>query len=120
LKRRALVTTLVAVALLLVAATIKSGWLYLVASVLFSLVVAGALSGRLANRRLEISRECRSEVFEGEPFRVKLSIGNSGRLTRYFLSITDMAFERPARRRFAESAREHRDEGARRDRRDAA
>lgn len=110
MKRRALVTTLVAVALLLVAATIKSGWLYLVASVLFSLVVAGALSGRLANRRLEISRECRSEVFEGEPFRVKLSIGNSGRLTRYFLSITDMAFERPARRRFAESAREHRAE----------
>jgi uncharacterized protein (DUF58 family) len=110
LKRRALVTTLVAVALLLIAATIKSGWLYLVASVLFSLVVAGALSGRLANRCLEISRECQAEVFEGEPFRVKLSIGNSGRLTRYFLLITDMAFERPARKRFAESVREHRAE----------
>ncbi len=110
MKRRALVLVMVAVALLLIAATIKSGWLYLVASVLFSLVILSALSGRLANRRVEIGRECPGEAFEGEPFPVALKVRNRGRLTRYFLLLEDMAFERPRKVSFARSVREHRAE----------
>ena len=110
MKRRALVLVMVAAALLLIAATIKSGWLYLVASVLLSLVIISAVSGRLANRLVEIKRECPREAFEGEQFPVTLRVRNLGRLTRYFLLFQDMAFERPRKPGFVQSVREHRAE----------
>lgn len=108
MKRRAFVIILVAVALLLIASTIRSGWLYLVASVLLALVVAGAVSGRLTNRRLEISRECPPEAFEGDPLGVTLRVRNPGRLTRYFIMVEDRGTRRPERRALSRLVKEHR------------
>lgn len=93
MKRRAFVVTMVGLALLLIAATIRSGWLYLVASLMFSLVVLGFASGWLASRKLEISRECHPDAFEGDALPVRLRVENGGRLARYFLVILDNAFE---------------------------
>lgn len=99
---------LVAVALLLIASTIRSGWLYLVASVLLALVAAGASSGRLTNRRLEISRECPPEAFEGDPLGITLRVRNPGRLTRYFITVEDTGTGRPAGRALSGLVKERR------------
>lgn len=85
---------LVGVALLMIATTIKSGWLYLVASVLFSLLLLGVISGRLAVRSIELARSGQREAFEGEPFRVVLRVRNSGRMARYFLMVRDTGLDR--------------------------
>jgi len=92
LNRRALVLILVALALFLIAATIKSGWLYLVAGFLLSLVLVGILAGWRTTRRLELERECPAEVFEREPFPVRLRVSNRGRLARNLVTITDLQF----------------------------
>jgi len=94
LTRRTVVLIAVGLALLLVAATIKSGWLYLVSSVLFSLAILGLVSGWIANRGLEITRRSEREAFEGESFLVRLRVRNAGRLTRYLLTVKDSAFTR--------------------------
>jgi uncharacterized protein (DUF58 family) len=92
LTRRTLVLIAVGVALMLVAATIKSGWLYLVSSVLFSLVILGLVSGWAAGRALEVTRRSERETFEGESFLVRLRVRNTGRLARYLLTVRDSAF----------------------------
>lgn len=78
----------------MIATSIKSGWLYLVASVLFSLLLLGVISGRLAVRSIELDRSSQREAFEGEPFRVVLKVRNSGRMARYFLMVRDTGFDR--------------------------
>lgn len=90
--RRALVTILVALALLLIAATIKSGWLYLVASALLALVVLGIISGRAAVRRVVLERKTPREAFEGEPFTAHLTVSNKGRMASQLLKVTDRQF----------------------------
>ncbi|MBU1670944.1 MAG: DUF58 domain-containing protein [Actinobacteria bacterium] len=92
MRRRALVTVLVAVALLLIAATIRSGWLYLVASALLALVVLGGVSGRAAVRRIALERTTPGEVFEGEPFTARLRLSNRGRLASALVKVTDRQF----------------------------
>lgn len=110
MKRRAFVITIVGLALLFIAATIKSGWLYLVASVLFSLVVLGLVFGWLATRGLEITRECPGDAFEDEPFPVKLRVRNTGAFARNFLVVSDMAFESGKLSSLLEKVRRHRAE----------
>jgi uncharacterized protein (DUF58 family) len=97
LTKRALVIILVGFALLLIAATIRSGWLYLVASVLFALVIIGLLSGWLASRAISVSRRSAKQVFEREPFEVALRVSNNGRLDRHLVRVRDMQF--PGRRK---------------------
>lgn len=110
MNRRSFVIIAVAVALVLIAATIKSGWLYLVASFLLSLVAAAILAGWRSVRRVEVVRRCPGEVFEGEPFTVRLTVTNTGRLARYFLLIRDLQFgERRARAGFLERIRSRRE-----------
>jgi len=92
LSKRAVTVILVAFALFLIAATIRSGWLYLVSSALISLVLIGLFAGRWANRRIEVDRDCPSEVFEGEPFSVRLRVRNNGSLTRNLISVQDRQF----------------------------
>jgi uncharacterized protein (DUF58 family) len=84
---------MVGLALLMIATTIKSGWLYLVASVLFSLLLLGLVSGRLAVRSIDITRSSQREAFEGEPFRVVLKVSNRGRMARYFLMVRDSGYD---------------------------
>jgi uncharacterized protein (DUF58 family) len=108
LNKRALVTVLVGLALLLIAATIRSGWLYLVSSVLFALVIIGLLSGRLATRKLVVSREAPAEVFEGEPFDVRLRVANTGRTGRHLVSFKDTQFQGKGRGGFFSKVREQR------------
>jgi uncharacterized protein (DUF58 family) len=84
---------MVGLALLMIATTIKSGWLYLVASVLFSLLLLGLVSGRLAIRSIDITRSSQREAFEGEPFRVVLKVRNRGRMARYFLMVRDSGYD---------------------------
>jgi uncharacterized protein (DUF58 family) len=110
LTKRALVIILVGFALLLIAATIRSGWLYLVASVLFALVIVGLLSGWLATRAIEVSRRSAKQVFEQEPFEVAIRVTNSGRLTRHLVRIRDLQFPGRKRRGFAAKARAQRAE----------
>lgn len=95
MKRRGLVIVLVAAALLMIAATIRSGWLYLVSSFLVSLVVLGLVSGWSSTRGLLLARESRGDAFEGETIPVRLRVTNGGRLTRYFLTFTDLTFLSP-------------------------
>lgn len=95
MSRRSLIVILIALALLLVAAAIRTGWLYLVSSVLLSLVLVSLVSGWRSTRRIEVGRRCPAEVFEGEKFRVKLTVSNSGRLARYLVRIVDRQFEYP-------------------------
>jgi uncharacterized protein (DUF58 family) len=97
LNRRSLVLILVGLALLMIATTIKSGWLYLVASVLFSLLLLGLVSGRLAVRSIDITRSSQREAFEGELFRVVLKVRNRGRMARYFLMVRDSGFDHDAK-----------------------
>jgi uncharacterized protein (DUF58 family) len=92
LTRRTLVLIAVGVALMLVAATIKSGWLYLVSSVLFSLVILGLVSGWIGGRSLELTRRSERDAFEGESFLVRLRVRNGGRLNRYLLTVRDRGF----------------------------
>jgi uncharacterized protein (DUF58 family) len=110
LNRRAFVIILVALALFFIAATIKSGWLYLVSSALVSLVVLGFISGRHATRGLDFSRECPGNAFEGEPFEVRLRVRNHGHLCRYFLVVLDRPFEHTRRRGLLAKIRERRAE----------
>ena len=110
MKRRAFVVIMVGLALLLIAATIKSGWLYMVASLMFSLVVLGFASGWLATRKLEISRECPPDAFEGDALPVKLRVENGGRLVRYLLVILDNAFGGKKPRGILTAIRRMRDE----------
>jgi uncharacterized protein (DUF58 family) len=110
LNRRTLVIILVGLALLLIAATIKSGWLYLVASVLFALAVVGVLSGWLAVRGITISREAPAEAFEGKPFDVSLRISNNGRFTRRLVTVDDLQFRNPRRQGSLARARRQRAE----------
>jgi uncharacterized protein (DUF58 family) len=110
LKRRSLVLILVGIALLLIATTIKSGWLYLVASVLFSLLLLGMVSGRLAVRPLEITRSSQREAFEGDPFKVALRVRNRGRTARYLLLIRDNAFELEVKKGFLAQLHQQRTE----------
>lgn len=92
MSRRTFVIIIVAVALLAIATTVKSGWLYLVSSVLFAIVPVSLLSGWRATRRLEVVRQCPAEVFEGEPFSVRLTVRNAGRFGRYLVSFRDRQF----------------------------
>jgi uncharacterized protein (DUF58 family) len=94
LTRRSLVTILVGLALLLIASTIRSGWLYLVSSLLFALVIASLLTGWLGVRKIELTRSSPAEVFEGEPFDVALRLTNRGWTVRRLLSVVDMQFKR--------------------------
>lgn len=110
MNRRALVQILVAFALLFIAATIRSGWLYLVASVLFAMVILALVSGWRATRRLTILRECPEEVFEGEPFDVSLHVRNDGRLSRYLVTVRDVQLGGRKKRSILEDARRRREE----------
>lgn len=110
MNRRTLVIILVGLALLLIAATIKSGWLYLVASVLFGLAVVGVFSGWLAVRRITISREAPAEAFEGKPFDVSLRIRNNGRFTRRLVTVDDLQFSNLRRQGSLARARRQRAE----------
>jgi uncharacterized protein (DUF58 family) len=92
LSKRAVTLILVALALLLIAATIRSGWLYIISSVLLSLVIVEMFAVRWATRRLEVERDCAAEVFEGEPFSVRLRVWNKGRLSRNLVSVQDQQF----------------------------
>ncbi len=93
MNRRALVLIAVALALLAIASTIRSGWLYIVASCLFALVVYGLISGYVDSRNLAVSREVPEEVFEKQPFKGRITVRNKGRLNRYLCEATDMQFE---------------------------
>lgn len=110
MNRRTLVIILVGLALLLIAATIKSGWLYLVASLLFGLAVIGIVSGWLAVRRIAITREAPTEAFEGKPFDVSLRLRNEGRFTRRLVTVDDIQFRRPKRQGALAKARQQRAE----------
>lgn len=92
MSRRSVVIILIALALLLIAATIRSGWLYLASSALISLVIVGLFSGWLATRRMKAERECPAEVFQGELMPVSLRVRNTGGLTCHFINIRDMQF----------------------------
>lgn len=92
MSKRAVTLILVALALFLIAATIRSGWLYIISSVLLSLVLVGLFAGRWATRRVEVERDCADEVFEGEPFSVRLRVRNKGRFSRNLISIQDRQF----------------------------
>ncbi|MBU4180016.1 MAG: DUF58 domain-containing protein [Actinobacteria bacterium] len=114
LKLRALVTAAVAVSLLLIASTIKSGWLYLVASGLFSLIIAEAFLAWRGTRKVSIERDCPREVFEGERFKVTLKIRNRGRTARHLLAVRDLQFTQSGHHGFLDRFRE-RQAGVRRD-----
>ena len=92
MNKKTVTLILVAFALFLIAATIRSGWLYLVSSALLSLVLVGLLAGRLATGRVEVERDCPTEVFEGEPFSARLRVRNKGRVTRNLVSVQDRQF----------------------------
>ena len=106
MKLRALVTAAVAVALLLVASTIKSGWLYLVASGLFSLIIVEVFLAWRGTRKVSVERDCPREVFEGERFKVTLRIMNRGRTARYLLTVRDLQFTQSGHRGFLDWFRE--------------
>jgi uncharacterized protein (DUF58 family) len=93
LNRRALVVILVGLALLAIASTIRSGWLYLVASGLFAIVVYGFVSGYIETRGVRIEREVPAEVFERQPFKARLLARNNGRISRVLCTFTDTQFE---------------------------
>lgn len=92
MSRRTFVVVIVAVALLAIATTIRSGWLYLVSSMLLATIPVGLLSAWRATRHLEVARKCPGEVFEGKPFQVTLTVKNAGRFGRYLVSISDRQF----------------------------
>jgi uncharacterized protein (DUF58 family) len=92
LNRRALVVILVGLALLAIASTIRSGWLYLVASGLFAIVVYGFISGYIETRGVRIEREVPAEVFERQPFKARLVARNEGRISRVLCTFTDTQF----------------------------
>ncbi len=92
MNRRALVTILVGLALLMIGATIRSGWLYLVASLLFAVVIVSLAVGFAATRPVEIAREAPKQVFERRPFEVRLRVSNPGRFKRRLLTVRDLQF----------------------------
>ena len=103
MNRRALVVVAVGLALLAIASTIRSGWLYLFASGLFAIVVYGLVSGYVETRGVEIEREAPAEVFERQPFNARLIARNNGRISRVLCTITDTQFDsRSGQRMFAE------------------
>lgn len=108
--KRSLVTILVGLALLLIASTIRSGWLYLVASVLFGLVITAFFSGWLSVRKLEITRQSPAEVFESQPFSVRLDVSNKGKLAARLVSVRDLQFGTGKRNGIFASMRENRRE----------
>ncbi|PKQ28178.1 MAG: hypothetical protein CVT63_04030 [Candidatus Anoxymicrobium japonicum] len=91
--KRSLVTALVGLALLLIASSIKSGWLYLVASVLFSLLLVDILAGWRATRKLDVCRSMSARVFEGDPFSVLIRVSNTGSAGRRLLTVKDLLFK---------------------------
>ncbi len=110
MNRRTLVFILVGVALLLIGATIKSGWLYLVASFLFGIAVVGILAGWIAVRKITITRDAPAEAFEGKPFNVSLRLNNGGRFTRRLIMIDDLQFRSGRRQGPLARARQQRAE----------
>jgi len=114
LKLRALVTAAVAVSLFLIATTIKSGWLYLVASGLFSLIIVEVFLAWRGSRKVSVERDCPREVFEGERFNITLRIMNRGRTARHLLTVRDLQFAQSGHRGFLDRFRE-RQAGARGD-----
>ena len=110
MNRRTLVIVLVGLALLLIAATIRSGWLYLVASFLFGIAIVGVVSGWLAVRKISVERDAPAEAFEGKPFEVTLRVRNSGRLARRLLVVQDLQFHPRRRERAIDRIRRQRAE----------
>lgn len=108
MNRRALVVVAVGLSLLAIASTIRSGWLYLVASALFAIVLYGLISGLLETRGIELDREVPAEVFERQPFTARVTVTNKGRLNRYLCSISDMQFEEHAGSSFVAGTRRRR------------
>jgi uncharacterized protein (DUF58 family) len=105
LSRRTVVVILVALAFLAIATTIRSGWLYLVASVLLASVPIELFGAWSSVRRIVLKRECPPEVFEGEQFTVRVEIRNKGRLRSNLVTVSDHQFVRPKRgRMFQEMA----------------
>ncbi|MDD5448867.1 MAG: DUF58 domain-containing protein [Actinomycetota bacterium] len=87
-----LIPTAVAFSLFLIASSMKSGWLYLVSSVMFALVIADSIYARHSTRSLSLKRECPDEVYEGEDFEVALDARNKSRIPAFFLRIQDEQF----------------------------
>lgn len=87
-----LIPTAVAFSLFLIASSMKSGWLYLVSSVMFALVIADSVYARHSTRSLSLKRECPDEVYEGEDFEVELEIRNKSRIPAFLLQIQDEQF----------------------------
>lgn len=108
MNRRAIIIVLVAIALLLIATTIKSGWLYLVSSSLFALLIASAIVSRMTISNIELERSCAPEVFEGEPFKVSLRIRSKGHLPRYLLKVSDLQFSKRGKKNAFELIRKSR------------
>lgn len=104
MKRRAVVTIMVALALFGIAATIRSGWLYLVASAMAGLVVVGLMFGRRPERHVTVQRSTTPEVFEGDNIQVRLKVTNNSRLTRSMVTVRDLQFEDARGGTFAERA----------------
>jgi len=110
LNKRAFVIILVGLALLMIASTIRSGWLYLVSSMLFAVVVIGLFSGIMATRKLSVTRDAPAEVFEREPFDVSLTLDNRARTTRRLLKVRDLQFAGRRRSGLTAQMREQRAE----------
>ena len=92
MNRRMVVVILVAVALLAIATTIRSGWLYLVSSLLLASVPVELFSAWRSTRRIEVDREAPPRVFEGEPFPVRMEVRNSSNLGSNLLEVSDLQF----------------------------
>lgn len=92
--QRAAVVTAMGTAFILIGTSIKSGWLYLAASALFSLVIVGILSGWWATRGITIMREAPANAFDGEPVPVALHMRNDARLRRFFMVVRDPGWGR--------------------------
>ncbi|MDD5748086.1 MAG: DUF58 domain-containing protein [Actinomycetota bacterium] len=93
MSRRGFVAILVGVALVLIATNIRSGWLYLVSSLLFAAVLASFLASLWTVRGLTIERASPEQVFEGEPFGVSFKIRSRSRFAKCFLLVKDLTFE---------------------------
>ena len=80
---------LITIALFLAATNIQGGWLYIIDSLLVSLMIFSFITPINQARKLKFSRNFNKSVYEGDNVDVTLEIGNDSKRIISFIEIRD-------------------------------
>lgn len=92
------VIVFITISLFLAATNIQGGWLYIIDSLLFSLLFFSFFTPINQVRKLMFSRTFSKSVYEGEKLEIDIEIENSGKKIVSFLEILDIAPKRKTER----------------------